>query len=94
MRRAGLASGSATGGLVYGGRPTDVKQAKFGPGFWGKMGGAALKLGQSFVGSMNPLGGLPKFGGGGGGGGFGDDSLWGNTPISSSGGGSSWRTSR
>jgi len=72
MRRAGLAPGSSTGGLVYGGRPSDVQQAKFGPGFWGKFGSAALSLGQSAVGALNPLGGL-SFGGGGGGGGFNND---------------------
>lgn len=77
MQRAGLASGSATGGLVYGGRPTNIAQAKFGPGFWGKVGGAALKLGQSAVGALNPLGSIPKFGGGGGKPHpFSDDSLW------------------
>lgn len=64
MVRSSLASGSATLAGVAGGRPVNIAQAKFGPGFWGKFGGAALKLGQSFVGSMNPLGG---FGGGGGG---------------------------
>lgn len=47
---------------VASGRPTDVRQAKFGPGFWGKLGNTAVKIGQSAVSAWNPLGG----GGGGG----------------------------
>lgn len=62
MVRAGLASGSSTLAGVAPGRPVNIEQAKFGPGFWGKMGNAALKLGQSAIGAFNPLGGL---GGGG-----------------------------
>lgn len=72
MQRAGLASGQATLGGAFSGRPTDVRQAKFGPGFWGKLGGAATKIAQSAVGAWNPLSG----GGGGTKSGFSDDSLW------------------
>lgn len=58
MQRAGLASGSSTLDGVASGRPTDIRQAKFGPGFWGKLGGAATKIAQSAVGAWNPLGGV------------------------------------
>ncbi len=81
MQRAGLASGSSTGGLVYGGRPTNIAQAKFGPGFWGKLGSAAMKIGQSAVGAMNPLGSLTKFIPGGNKSGFSDDSQWQNERV-------------
>lgn len=62
MNRSQLASGSSTVGGAFAGRPVDIRQAKFGPGFWGKLGNAAVKIGQSAVGAWNPLGG----GGGGG----------------------------
>jgi len=79
MQRAGLAPGGAPLSGVASGRPRDIRQAKFGPGFWGKVGGAATKIAQSAVGAITPFkwGG----GGGGGGGGFSDDSLWNNQRI-------------
>ena len=63
MARAKGFSPTAPLSGVYGGRPTDVRQAKFGPGFWGKLGGAATKIAQSAVGAITPF----KWGGGGGG---------------------------
>ena len=40
---------------VYGGRPTDVRQAKFGSGFWGKLGKAATTIASSAVGGLVPF---------------------------------------
>jgi len=79
MQRAGLASGAAPLAGVASGRPRDIRQAKFGKGFWGKLGGAVTGIARSAVGAISPFkwGG----GGGGGGGGFSDDSLWNNERI-------------
>ncbi len=41
---------------VFPGRPTDVRQAQFGPGFWSKFGNVALDLTKSAIGAANPLG--------------------------------------
>lgn len=47
---------------VFPGRPVGIEQAKFGPGFWSKFGSSMLSLGQSAVGALSPLGGIPKTG--------------------------------
>jgi len=53
---------------VFSGRPTDIRQAKFGPGFWSKFGGVMKDFAQTGIAAANPLG--SAFSGGGGGGGI------------------------
>lgn len=56
MARAGAYNPAGPMAGVFSGRPQNVQQAQFGPGFWGKFGGALTKVGQSAVGAWNPLG--------------------------------------
>jgi len=56
LQRAGATNPQGTMAGVFPGRPTDIRQAQFGPGFWSKFGNVALDLTKSAIGAVNPLG--------------------------------------
>jgi len=43
---------------VFQGRPTDIRQAKFGPGFWSKFGNTMKDFVKSGIAASNPMGGI------------------------------------
>lgn len=56
LQRAGAFNPQGPLSGVFQGRPTDVKQAQFGPGLWSKIGNVALDITKSAVGASNPIG--------------------------------------